>query len=142
MMAVRSEDAEIYRAPVVEKDCLFCQIRKRGRYVAEYGQAFAILDRFPVAKGHHLIIPKRHVTDWFGMNFEERRDADALLMELKRQILQTYPEVTGFNVGINCGVSAGQTIMHAHIHLIPRREGDVEEPRGGVRGCVPGRMGY
>ena len=142
MTEVRSEDPGIYRNPEVEKDCLFCQIRNRGRFVAEYGQVFAILDKFPVTKGHHLIVSKQHVTDWFGMSFEERRDAETLLRELKRQILNEYPEVTGFNIGMNCGVSAGQTVMHAHIHLIPRRDGDVAEPRGGIRGCVPGRMGY
>ena len=124
------------------KDCLFCQLRQQGRFVAEYGQVFALLDRFPVTRGHHLVIPRRHATDWFALTFEERRDAEALLLELKRQIVREDPAVTGFNIGMNCGVSAGQTVLHAHIHLIPRRDGDVPDPRGGVRGCIPGKMGY
>ena len=125
-----------------DKDCLFCQLRSKGRFVAEFGQVFAIPDKFPVTRGHHLIVAKRHVTDWFGLSFEERRDAEALLSEMKRQIQREDASVTGFNIGMNCGESAGQTVMHAHIHLIPRREGDVADPRGGVRGCIPGKMGY
>jgi diadenosine tetraphosphate (Ap4A) HIT family hydrolase len=76
------------------------------------------------------------------MSFNEKRDAEALLVLLRKQIVTEDPSVTGFNVGMNCGEAAGQTVMHAHIHLIPRRAGDVEAPRGGVRGCVPGKMGY
>ena len=110
--------------------------------VAEYGTVFAVLDKYPVTKGHHLVVTKNHVRDFFAMSDAERRDADALLAVLKKQILEGDSSVKGFNVGMNCGEVAGQTVMHAHIHLIPRRVGDVEEPRGGVRGCVPGKMGY
>lgn len=126
----------------VGADCVFCELKQQDRFVAEYGQVFAVLDKFPVTKGHHLVISKRHVRDWFSLSFEERRDVESLLSELKRQIQQDDPAVTGFNIGTNCGVSAGQTVMHAHIHLIPRRDGDVPDPRGGVRGCIPGKMGY
>jgi len=126
----------------VEPDCPFCQLAGQDRFIAEYGQVFAVRDKFPVTRGHHLVITKRHARDWFEMTFAERRDAEALLLELKRQVLLEHPEVTGFNIGMNCGAAAGQTVMHAHIHLIPRRDNDVKNPRGGVRGCVPERMGY
>jgi diadenosine tetraphosphate (Ap4A) HIT family hydrolase len=108
----------------------------------EYGSVFAVLDKHPVSKGHHLVISKRHVSDYFAWSYNEKRDAESLLSLLRKQILKDDPGVLGFNVGMNCGEVAGQTVMHAHIHLIPRRQGDVDEPRGGVRGCVPGKMGY
>jgi diadenosine tetraphosphate (Ap4A) HIT family hydrolase len=123
-------------------DCPFCQCVTDQRVVAEHGTVFAILDKYPVTEGHHLIVPKRHVGDYFEMLDVERRDAEALLLLLKDKILEGDATVQGFNVGTNCGEVAGQTVMHAHIHLIPRRVGDVGDPRGGVRGCVPGRMGY
>ena len=110
--------------------------------VVEYGSVFAIHDKYPVTEGHHLVVTKRHVADYFAMSYNEKRDAEALLSLLKRQMLEDDPSVQGFNVGMNCGEVAGQTVMHAHIHLIPRRVGDVEDPRGGVRGCVPEKMGY
>jgi ATP adenylyltransferase len=125
-----------------EANCPFCQAAEGSQVVVEYGSVFAVLDKHPVTKGHHLVISKRHVADYFAMSYNEKRDAEALLSLLKRQILEDDPSVQGFNVGMNCGETAGQTVMHAHIHLIPRRVGDVEEPRGGVRGCVPGKMGY
>ncbi len=133
---------QVIGSSVANADCVFCQLKQQDRFVAEYGQVFAVLDKFPVTKGHHLVISKRHVGDWFSLSFEERRDVESLLSELKRQIQQDDPTVTGFNIGMNCGVSAGQTVMHAHIHLIPRRDDDVPDPRGGVRGCIPGKMGY
>ncbi len=123
-------------------DCPFCQAGRSKEIVVEYGSVFATLDKHPVTQGHHLVITKRHIGDYFGMSFNEKRDAESLLSLLRKQIVADDPSVTGFNVGMNCGETAGQTVMHAHIHLIPRRAGDVEAPRGGVRGCVPGKMGY
>ncbi len=123
-------------------NCPFCQVAAGNRVVIEYGSVFAICDKYPVTKGHHLVISKRHVSDYFAMSYIEKREAEALISLLKRQILKDDPTVLGFNIGMNCGEVAGQTVMHAHIHLIPRRVGDVEEPRGGVRGCVPGKMEY
>jgi diadenosine tetraphosphate (Ap4A) HIT family hydrolase len=127
---------------IFEQDCPFCQCVVGNHMVVEYGTVFAILDKYPVTKGHHLIVTKNHVSDFFAMSNAERRDTEALLVVLKKQILADDPSVEGFNVGMNCGEVAGQTIMHAHIHLIPRRVGDVDDPRGGVRGCVPVKMGY
>lgn len=122
--------------------CPFCQAARGKEIAVEYGSVFATLDRHPVTRGHHLVISKRHVGDYFDLSYNEKRDAESLLSLLKKQIAKDDPTVQGFNVGMNCGEVAGQTILHAHIHLIPRRAGDVEDPRGGVRGCVPAKMGY
>ena len=142
MMQVRYEEPAPYGLPHKVEGCPFCDSLQQQRVVAEYGTVFALLDKYLVTKGHHLIVTKNHVSDFFAMSDAERRDAEALLVVLKKQILEDDPSVEGFNVGMNCGEVAGQTIMHAHIHLIPRRVGDVDAPRGGVRGCVPGKMGY
>jgi ATP adenylyltransferase len=122
--------------------CLFCSTGIRSAAIAENGAVYAIEDAFPVTSGHVLVIPKRHTRDLFTMTSEELRDARALLGALRDRALRDDPTITGFNVGVNCGASAGQTLMHAHIHLIPRRDGDTDEPRGGVRGVVPAKMGY
>lgn len=123
-----------------QEDCLFCSRQVQPSIVYKNFSVFAIADNYPVTHGHVLIIPYRHTEDFFSMTTEERRHTEELLLELQAKIRQEDPTVTGFNIGINCGESAGQTIRHAHIHLIPRRDGDVENPRGGVRGCVPARM--
>jgi ATP adenylyltransferase len=123
-------------------ECPFCSPETLARAVAYHGTVFAVDDRFPVAPGHVLIIPRRHVPDWFAMNEDERRDAETLLLLLQERFLAGDPEITGFNIGMNCGLSAGQTILHAHIHLIPRRDGDTPDPRGGVRGVIPGKRRY
>ena len=121
--------------------CRFCPARIRNLVVAELDSVWAVRDRHPVSEGHHLIIPKRHAPDWFSMTERERRDAEALLLILKSRI-SADRTVTGFNIGMNCGESAGQTVFHAHIHLIPRRDGDTPHPRGGVRGVIPDKMSY
>jgi ATP adenylyltransferase len=122
--------------------CQFCRLNLKDRVVAELGSVFAVADRHPVTEGHHLIIPKRHVPDWFSMTEKERREADELTLILKSRIMAEDPAVSGFNIGINCGGCAGQTVFHAHIHLIPRRNGDTPNPRGGVRGVIPDKMNY
>jgi diadenosine tetraphosphate (Ap4A) HIT family hydrolase len=128
-------------APVDLPPCRFCPARIRTLVVAELDSVWAVRDRHPVSEGHHLIIPKRHAPDWFSMTERERRDAEALLLILKSRI-SADRTVTGFNIGMNCGESAGQTVFHAHIHLIPRRDGDTPHPRGGVRGVIPDKMSY
>jgi diadenosine tetraphosphate (Ap4A) HIT family hydrolase len=125
---------------MTKTECPFCSPETLSRAVAYHGTVFAVDDKFPVTSGHQLIIPRRHIADCFGMNEAERSDAETLLVLLRERILAVDPLVTGFNVGINCGQSAGQTIFHAHIHLIPRRRGDTPDPRGGVRGVIPGRQ--
>lgn len=122
--------------------CRFCSPLVDGLIVHELGTVFAVADKNPVTPGHMLVLPRRHTPDWFSMTDQERRDADELLRRLKAQAEQADPAITGFNVGVNCGASAGQTVLHAHIHLIPRRDGDTPDPRGGVRGVIPARMSY
>ena len=122
--------------------CPFCPENLNASILAENDTMYAIPDRHPVTRGHLLVIPKRHAEDYFSMTPEERRDAAELLNELRERLLREDATITGFNMGANCGRSAGQTVMHAHIHLIPRREGDTGRPHGGVRGVIPERMGY
>jgi ATP adenylyltransferase len=138
------DETDFRRFGVQEPDptCLFCSEDIKSRKNEEFDSVFAIEDNFPVSPGHHLIIPFRHTADFFTMNAKERTDAEGLLRLLKKRIAQKDRSVTGFNVGANCGISAGQTIDHAHIHLIPRRKGDTPNPRGGVRGVIPEKMNY
>lgn len=110
-------------------DCLFCNYKET---IAENQLAFAIYDKFPVNKGHALIIPKRHFSSFFEATEEEIKAIYSLLHDVKCIVDREY-EPQGYNVGINIGEDAGQTIMHLHVHLIPRYKGDVENPRGGVR---------
>jgi len=123
-------------------DCPFCPGGIKAKIIAEHGSVFAVEDAYPVARGHTLVIPRRHTLDYFSMTPEETRDAECLLRKLRKRLLEQDPTITGFNVGMNCGISAGQTILHAHIHLIPRRDGDTPRPRGGVRGVIPDKMSY
>jgi diadenosine tetraphosphate (Ap4A) HIT family hydrolase len=125
-----------------QPDCQFCPDKVRNRIVEEHYSVWAVKDGYPVSEGHHLIIPKKHASDWFLIPEKERRDADALIRILKNRLSESDQTITGFNVGINSGESAGQTIFHAHIHFIPRRDGDTLSPRGGVRGVIPDKMSY
>ncbi|MDY6881031.1 MAG: HIT family protein [Desulfatiglans sp.] len=125
-----------------QRNCPFCADRLNERIVEKRGTAIAIEDRYPVTRHHMLVMPRRHTPDFFTMTSQERRDAEDLIVLMKNRILEKDPSVTGFNVGVNCGGSAGQTVMHAHIHLIPRRKGDTPLPRGGVRGVIPEKMAY
>ena len=121
--------------------CLFCSMSPEW-IVAENSFAYAIRDGFPVTEGHSLIIPKRHTDDFFGLTDEEVLACNQLLQKLRSALLARNQDVKGFNIGMNAGAVAGQTIFHCHIHLIPRREGDVENPRGGVRHTIPGKGFY
>jgi diadenosine tetraphosphate (Ap4A) HIT family hydrolase/5-methylcytosine-specific restriction endonuclease McrA len=121
--------------------CAFCELPPE-RIVAENELALAFRDGFPVTEHHTLIIPKRHVSDYFDLFQPERNAMQALMEQQRALVLQSDPSVTAFNVGINAGADAGQTIFHCHMHLIPRRKGDVEEPRGGVRGVIPAKQKY
>ena len=121
--------------------CVFCELPDR-RIIRVNELAVVLYDQYPVTAYHSLIVPKRHVATYFDLFEPERRAISLLLDELREEILRSDRQVTGFNVGINCGETAGQTVDHAHVHLIPRRAGDVPDPRGGVRGVIPGKATY
>ena len=120
------------------KACVFCQMKD---YILENELAYAIYDKYPVGKGHMLFIPKRHVKDFFDITKEEREAIFDLIDEGKKLLDEKYSP-DSYNVGINCGEHAGQTIMHVHVHLIPRYIGDIKDPTGGVRGVIPYKMKY
>ena len=124
-----------------EKGCLFCEI-PTTRIIAENSLAYAVYDGYPVTEYHTLVIPKRHTATYFDLYQPELNACNQLLESMKEKILDQDKSVTAFNIGINNGEDAGQTIYHCHIHLIPRRKGDVESPRGGVRGIIPGKQSY
>ena len=125
----------------MKKDCLFCNIPP-VRIVLENELAYAVRDGYPVTEMHSLIIPKRHIQDYFDLTTEELIACDQLIRSLKDEISNSDNSVNGFNIGMNSGETAGQTIFHCHIHLIPRRTGDVDNPRGGVRSIIPGMGNY
>jgi len=124
--------------------CLFCDIqtKDRGRIVEENTLAYATRDGFPVTQHHTLIIPKRHTLDFFGLTQAELNAINALIHSQKKVIEGLDKTVEGFNIGANCGEIAGQSVWHCHIHLIPRRKGDVERPKGGVRHVIPNKGHY
>jgi diadenosine tetraphosphate (Ap4A) HIT family hydrolase len=124
-----------------ENGCLFCSVGEE-RLIAGNDLAFAVRDGFPVAELHSLVIPRRHVSDYFDLSKEELLACNELLRIVKEEILAKDPSVKGFNVGVNSGLVAGQSVFHCHIHLIPRREGDVPNPRGGIRHVIPGKGAY
>ena len=130
-------------------DCLFCKIlikpvKMTGfRKIVESNDSFfAIRDNYPVSKYHTLLIPKRHVTDIFNLYGDETLSLFRILQRQKFVLKEADNTITGFNVGFNSGCDAGQTIEHAHVHLIPRRKDDVEDPIGGIRNVFPGKGNY
>ena len=124
------------------ENCLFCKWKnEKEKIVLENELAFAVFDEFAVSKGHMIFMTKRHVKDFFETTKEERIAIFELIDEAKKIIDKKY-KPTGYNIGMNCGVSAGQSVMHIHTHLIPRYDGDAENPRGGVRGVIPSKKDY
>jgi len=121
--------------------CLFCDSKKSG-IAHENDLAYASYDSYPVSDHHCLIIPKRHIKDYFDMTNDELIACNDLIQIVKNEILSKDTNVKGFNIGTNAGKIAGQSIMHCHIHLIPRREGDVNNPQGGVRSVIPNKQHY
>ena len=116
--------------------CIFCN-EKKNNIVDENDHAYASYDPYPVSKKHCLIVPKRHVKNYFDLSEKEILACSQLIKSMKIKIEERDKSVKGFNIGTNSGKAAGQSIMHCHIHLIPRREGDVENPQGGVRSVIP-----
>ena len=121
--------------------CLFCNIKESGLAI-ENDLAYASYDSYPVSEMHCLIIPKRHVNDYFDLTNEEIIACNELIKDIKIKIKDKDSSIKGFNIGTNIGKVSGQSIMHCHIHLIPRREGDVSNPQGGVRSVIPSKQHY
>lgn len=138
---------EIYsQTPINQLDnksgeCLFCKPSKDMHLICESASAYAIFDKFPVTEGHALIIPKRHVQSYFDLSLKEKTACWMMVDEVQK-LLSNQFATDDFNVGINVGKHAGQTINHVHIHIIPRRLGDMENPEGGVRGVIPKKQKY
>lgn len=122
----------------MENKCIFCN---REELILENELAWARYDKYPVSPGHLLIISRRHVQSIFDTTPEERQALSELMEEAKALLDKKY-RPDGYNIGVNCGEAAGQTVMHLHIHLIPRYQGDIDNPRGGVRGVIPDKRIY
>lgn len=128
----------------VSIDCPFCQIaatQGHERIIAENASAFVIRDGFPVSLGHTLVIPKRHVGSLFETTEQELAELMVLLRQAQEALVAEFAP-DAFNIGINDGAAAGQTVPHLHIHLIPRYHGDLSDPRGGVRWVIPDKADY
>jgi diadenosine tetraphosphate (Ap4A) HIT family hydrolase len=127
-----------------QADCIFCQFQlpEQRRVVEENALAYATRDAFPVTEHHTLVIPKRHVMDYFGLTQAELNAIHTLIHSQKKILDALDPMIEGYNLGWNCGEIAGQSVWHCHVHLIPRRKGDVEHPKGGVRHVIPDKGHY
>ena len=123
------------------KNCIFCNIDER-RILFSQDEVFVIRDKFPVTSLHTLIIPRKHICSYFELSDLAMDNFSKILKKCRDGLLKEDPSISGFNVGINDGVDAGQTVMHCHIHIIPRRNGDTKNPRGGVRGVIPEKQNY
>ena len=121
-------------------NCPFCELDK-DQIVANSSHGLAVRDGFPISPGHTLIVPRRHVASFFDLSSEEQSDLLELINDTKKLLeSEFYPQ--GYNIGINDGPAAGQTVMHLHIHIVPRYEGDVTDPRGGIRWIFPEKANY
>ena len=121
-------------------NCVFCKIDKK-RILFETSEWIAIYDAYPVSKGHTLLIPKEHYETYFDLPNQLKESLQFRLKQVK-EILDNEFHPNGYNIGCNCGEAAGQTVMHFHMHIIPRYKGDCENPRGGVRGVIPSKQNY
>lgn len=125
-------------------DCVFCQMvekKKEVEIVAQFEHCFVIKDQYPVSPGHLLIIPYQHTNNWFTSENVVKGEIIDVLDKMKKLIDDEY-HPDGYNIGMNCGKAAGQTVMHLHVHLIPRFGGDMDNPKGGVRGVIPFKQKY
>ena len=120
--------------------CPFCKLSQR-EIIYENDSCISFYDEYPVSPGHTLIIPKHHVSSYFDLTDVEHKDMNDCLMHLK-QIIDDRYHPDGYNIGVNIGEYAGQSVFHCHMHLIPRYKGDVDNPRGGVRGVIPNKQKY
>ena len=131
-------EAEGMTAPA---HCPFCKRIASAHAFQQDGSALALPDAYPLNPGHTLVISRRHATDLFCLTIDEQADVWRLVAKIRDRILQTH-HPDAFNIGVNVGAAAGQTVDHAHVHVIPRYHGDVPDPRGGVRWVVPARAPY
>lgn len=121
-------------------NCPFCSL-PANRIILEAELAVSFWDGYPVSPGHALIVPRRHVETWFDLSAEEQAAMTAAIDEVRARIEKEHSP-DAYNIGINSGRAAGQTVPHVHVHVIPRYEGDVDDPRGGVRCVVPAKANY
>lgn len=133
------DDNEREESGVSLEHCIFCELERE--ILARNARAIAVFDSFPVSPGHALILPRRHVETIWELDPDEYADCFALVRNV-RLILESQFHPDGFNVGANCGEAAGQSVSHAHIHVIPRYKGDTPNPRGGVRHVIPLKGNY
>ncbi len=145
---LKNDNCEIYRythfnqhGNQEDSGCPFCFPSPEREMIAESATAYAILDKYPVSEGHVLIIPKRHCDNYFSLTFREQ-SACIFMLNFVKKIIEGRFGVNNFNVGLNIGEIAGQTIQHVHIHLIPRNKNDVEDPVGGIRCVIPEKLRY
>jgi ATP adenylyltransferase len=124
-----------------DNSCVFCSLTN-DRIIDKSDTCLVIRDNYPVTPMHTLIIPKRHAETYFDLNADELSDVEKHIADERQRIMQEDHSVSGFNIGMNAGVDAGQTVMHCHVHLIPRRKGDINDARGGVRGVIPDKRIY
>lgn len=122
--------------PARDEECRFCLTKPGRRIMLEGKYGFAAWDRHPASEGHFLVIPYRHFASYFEINDQEREELWSLVVQ-GRELCEEKYHPDGYNIGINVGAAAGQSINHLHIHVIPRYKGDVENPKGGVRGVIP-----
>ena len=122
-------------------NCVFCNIAEED-IINDYNHFFIIRDTSPVTSLHSLVIPKRHIVSYFECNKDEYEEIPLVLNTQKTELKLTDDSITGFNIGMNIGEDAGQTVFHFHIHIIPRRKNDIENPMGGIRGVIPDKQKY
>jgi diadenosine tetraphosphate (Ap4A) HIT family hydrolase len=140
-MMGRNAAAAVLPSPSMDVTCPLCSAAEGREILSANNHAVAIWDAFPVSPGHALIVSRRHVADLFELSAEEQSALWAILLAVKTAIAARYAPA-GYNVGANSGAAAGQTVGHVHVHVIPRYEGDVPDPRGGVRWVLPERAAY
>ena len=124
-----------------KNNCIFCN-KSKLNIVFQDENFYVIRDSYPVTKNHTLIILNEHDKTYFDLDDKDIIQLNNIIKFQKKSLMDEDNSITGFNIGINQGESAGQTVMHLHIHLIPRRKGDVNDPRGGVRGVIPSKQKY
>ena len=125
---------------ITETNCHFCHLPKERLWI-ETETAMAFLDAFPVSEGHTLVVPKRHVMILHELTSAELNDVWVLVAKMRHLLVEKF-RPNGFSIGVNEGTAAGQTIGHAHVHIMPRRDGDVPDPRGGIRWVIPEKAKY